>query len=103
MTRPETALRLEMSLADFSRDASIIAAFCRGGSEHTFSILNALHKEATEARNVKALMYLADKHLGREDFKKEDDSAINELRHLAALSPEERRKRIVELTKKVAI
>lgn len=102
MTRPETASRLGMDFWRFNSDRSVVSEYDRGWSEHTYRILNALFQLAVEDRDAKALTYLADKHLKRSSQVETDDQTLANLKHLTALSPEERRRRMVELSKKYA-
>lgn len=101
MNRVETAERLELDLNAFSADEALVREYSRGYSEHRYGVLCALSKKA-ETGDVKALVFLAERHLGRTEASAEDER-LQQFRHLLALSPEQRRQRIRELSQKLEI
>jgi hypothetical protein len=102
MTRLECANYIGMSLYDFSLRSDLVSAYAAGWNEHTEQILKQLFYKATIDGDMKALVYLAEKHLGR-GAEQPEDRSLEALKHLTKLSPEERRARIVELTKKLNV
>jgi len=101
LRRSELALKLDMSLADVSRDLEVLKAYSLGLADHAFTTLRKIYDRG-QAGDWKALEFIALHHLNRQ--KEHDETAdLDQLRHLASLPPEERRKRICELTAKLKV
>lgn len=90
-----------MTLADVTRDSEILGVYARGLADHAFLTLKKIY-ERGQAGEWKALEFIALRHLNR-DQQHDETADLDQLRHLAALPPEERRKRIRELTAKLQV
>jgi hypothetical protein len=102
LTRLETAERCKISYPDFVQDAVFMEWYAEAFCAHKVAIMERLFLRATRDGDMKALTYLAEHHLGRGKPETED-KRVQALQHVLNLSPEERRQRIVELTKKLAV
>ena len=75
----------------------LIQAYQRGKADHAYSVMSAIYKGAVHDGKEKLLLWLAENNLKRNLDAQIGDAIID------AMTPEQRRERIVELTKKLAI
>lgn len=102
LTRLETADRLRIPLNDFVANKYFMAIYADAFCEHRVAVMQKLFEKATVDGDMKAIVYLAEHHLGR-GKQEAEDKRLEALQHVLNLSPEERRARIVELTKKLGV
>jgi hypothetical protein len=75
----------------------LIQAYQRGKADHAYSVMSAIYKGAVVDGKEKLLLWLAENNLKRNLDAQIGDAIID------AMTPEQRRERIVELTKKLAV
>jgi len=75
----------------------LIQAYQRGKADHAYSVMSAIYKGAVVDGKEKLLLWLAENNLKRNLDAQIGDAIID------AMTPEQRRERIVELTKKLAL
>ena len=75
----------------------LIQAYQRGKADHAYSVMSAIYKGAVVDGKEKLLLWLAENNLKRNLDAQIGDAIID------AMTPEQRRERIVELTKKLSI
>jgi len=78
-------------------DSELLAAYQRGKADHAFSIMQAIYQNAVGKGKEKLLIWLAENSLQRTVEAQTGNALID------AMSPEQRRARIRELTAKVAV
>lgn len=89
----ETEAKLGRSL---DSDA-LIKAYQRGKAEHAYSVMAAIYRGAVQDGKEKLLLWLAENNLKRNLEAQVGDAIID------AMTPEQRREKIKELTKKLAV
>lgn len=75
----------------------LIQAYQRGKADHAYSVMSAIYKGAVVDGKEKLLLWLAENNLKRNIDAQVGDAIID------AMTPEQRREKIKELTKKLAI
>ena len=75
----------------------LIQAYQRGKADHAYSVMSAIYKGAVVDGKEKLLLWLAENNLKRNLDAQIGDAIID------AMTPEQRRERIVELTKKLSV
>ena len=75
----------------------LIQAYQRGKADHAYSVMSAIYKGAVVDGKEKLLLWLAENNLKRNLDAQIGDAIID------AMTPEQRRERIVELIKKLAL
>jgi hypothetical protein len=75
----------------------LIQAYQRGKADHAYSVMAAIYRGAVVDGKEKLLLWLAENNLKRNLDAQIGDAIID------AMTPEQRRERIVELTKKLAV
>jgi hypothetical protein len=78
-------------------DSELLEAYQRGKADHAFSIMQAIYQNAVGKGKEKLLIWLAENSLQRTVEAQTGNALID------AMSPEQRRARIRELTAKVAV
>jgi hypothetical protein len=76
---------------------ALIKAYQRGKADHAFTVMAAIYRGAVVDGKEKLLLWLAENNLKRNLDAQIGDAIID------AMTPEQRRERIKELTKKLAI
>ena len=76
---------------------ALIKAYQRGKADHAYSVMSAIYKGAVVDGKEKLLLWLAENNLKRNLDAQVGDAIID------AMTPEQRRERIKELTKKLAV
>jgi hypothetical protein len=76
---------------------TLIKAYQRGKADHAYSVMSAIYKGAVHDGKEKLLLWLAENNLKRNLDAQIGDAIID------AMTPEQRRERIVELTKKLSV
>ena len=76
---------------------ALIQAYQRGKADHAYSVMSAIYKGAVVDGKEKLLLWLAENNLKRNLDAQIGDAIID------AMTPEQRRERIVELTKKLSV
>ena len=75
----------------------LIQAYQRGKADHAYSVMSAIYKGAVVDGKEKLLLWLAENNLKRNIDAQVGDAIID------AMTPEQRREKIKELTKKLAV
>jgi len=75
----------------------LIQAYQRGKADHAYSVMSAIYKGAVVDGKEKLLLWLAENNLKRNLDAQVGDAIID------AMTPEQRRERIKELTKKLSV
>lgn len=75
----------------------LIQAYQRGKADHAYSVMSAIYKGAVVDGKEKLLLWLAENNLKRNIDAQVGDAIID------AMTPEQRREKIKELTKKLSV
>jgi hypothetical protein len=89
-------LEVKAKLTNFT-DNELLEAYQRGKADHAFTIMQAIYENAVGKGREKLLIWLAENSLQRTIDAQTGNALID------AMSPEQRRARIRELTAKVAV
>ena len=89
-------LEAKAKLTNFT-DVELLEAYQRGKADHAYTIMQAIYENAVKKGREKLLIWLAENSLQRTIDAQTGNALID------AMSPEQRRARIRELTAKVAV
>jgi hypothetical protein len=78
-------------------DSELLEAYQRGKADHAYTIMQAIYQNAVGKGREKLLIWLAENSLQKTVEAQTGNALID------AMSPEQRRERIKELTKKLAV
>lgn len=76
---------------------ALIKAYQRGKADHAFTVMAAIYRGAVQDGKEKLLLWLAENNLKRNIDAQVGDAIID------AMTPEQRREKIKELTKKLSV